>query len=95
MIDGNCLKYLTRSFPECSVDKMDTVNPFDRLYQVNAAQKRPPAVSRFFHEGKTLEPVACTAGWAITSEMPAVYFEVQEFQPVLKTGQADEFGIRW
>ena len=93
MIDGNCLKYLTRSFPECRVDKMDTVNPFDCLYQVNSTQKRPPAVSRFFHESEAFEPMACTAGWTITSEMPAVYFEVQKFQPVPETGQTDEFGI--
>ena len=72
---------------------MDTVYPFDRLYQVNASKKWPPAVARFFHEGKALEPVACTARWPVTTEMSPVDFKIHEFQPVLETGKADKFGI--
>lgn len=72
---------------------MDSVDPFDCLYQINAAQKRPPPVSRFFHKGIAFEPVFGVTGRAIASEMPSVDFEIQQFQPVSQTREADEFGI--
>ncbi len=70
------------------------MNPFDGLDQVNASEERPPAVAGLFHESETFKPMTGSARRPVATEMAPVDLEVQQFQPVPETREADEFGVR-